>query len=246
MKNKKIIIIIISILLIIVLVAGLITSYIDGGRVSAGLEPKCTIKVINKDGSKVTYWGLGYKVVRYVSISPSEPYKNNRGVKMGSWFMKYELVDSIKNVDDFYKTPMTQSNNIRDLSKNYSISDAKKDNCYVTGSPINDKLFSGFTSKYNKKRDAFVRVVQTTTEGDVIITDVLYNSKDDKIHIVTDNTRDKYASEEDKTIKYQSYEKINVWLHDNARYWVAYNGTLPDSEIDETDDENFFVITALD
>lgn len=71
----------------------------------------------------------------------------------------------------------------------------------------NDKLFSGFTSKYNKKRDAFVRVVQTTTEGDIIITDVLYDSKNDKIHIVTDNTRDKYSSKEDRTIKYQSYEK---------------------------------------
>ncbi|UKI28897.1 MAG: DUF4362 domain-containing protein [Clostridium sp.] len=41
----------------------------------------------------------------------------------------------------------------------------------------------------------FVRVAQTTTEGDIIITDVLYDSKKMiKIHIVTDNTRDKYSS----------------------------------------------------
>lgn len=131
MKKKKIIIVI-SVLLIVVL-AGFITSYIDGGRVSAGYAPKCTIKVTSKDGSKVTYWGLGYKVVRYVSVSPNEPYKNSRGVKMGNWFMKYELVSTINSIDDFYKTVLTQYNDIRDLSKDYSISDAKKDNCYVMG-----------------------------------------------------------------------------------------------------------------
>lgn len=97
-----------------------------------------------------------------------------------------------------------------------------------------------------KKRDAFVRVVQTTTEGDIIITDVLYDSKNDKIHIVTDNTRDKYSSKEDRTIKYQSYEKISVWFHNSAKYWVAYNGTLPEENINETDNENFFIITSLD
>lgn len=244
MKKKKLIIIT-SILLIIIL-AGLITSYIDGGRVNTGHEPKCTIKITSKDGRKVTYFGLGYKVVRYISVSPNEPYKNNRGTKMGSWFMKYEITDSINNIDDFYKTPLTQYNDIRDLSKDYSISDAKKDNCYTTGSSINDKLFLGFTSKYNKKRDAFVRVVQTTTEGDIIITDVLYDSTNDKIQIVTDNTRDKYSSKEDRTIKYQSYEKISVWFHNSTRYWVAYNGTLPEDNINVTDNKDFFIITALD
>jgi len=244
MKKKKIIII--TSILLIILLTGLITGYIDGGRVSTGHEPICTIKITNKDNTKITYWGLGYKVIRYVGVSPNEPYENNIGVKMGSWFMKYELVSTINNIDDFYKTPLTQYSDIRNLSENYSISDAKKDNCYTTGSSINDKLFSGFTSKYNKKRDAFVRVVQSTTEGDIIITDVLYDSKNDKIHIVTDSTRDKYSAKEDRIIKYQSYEKISVWFHENARYWVAYNGTLPESEIDEPNNKNFFIITALD
>ena len=40
------------------------------------------------------YWGLGYKVIRYVGVSPKEPYENNIGVKMGSWFMQYELPKS--------------------------------------------------------------------------------------------------------------------------------------------------------
>ncbi|MCI8344542.1 MAG: DUF3221 domain-containing protein, partial [Clostridia bacterium] len=76
---------------IVLIIAGIITNYSDSARVTTGHEPKCCIKVVSNDGSKVTYWGLGYKVVRYVGVSPNEPYESNIGVKMGSWFMKYEL-----------------------------------------------------------------------------------------------------------------------------------------------------------
>ena len=88
---KKKIGISIGILVIVLIVAGIITNYSDSARVTTGHEPKCCIKVVSNDGSKVTYWGLGYKVVRYVGVSPNEPYESNIGVKMGSWFMKYEL-----------------------------------------------------------------------------------------------------------------------------------------------------------
>ena len=87
--NKKGLIITISILVILIVV-GLITKYIDAANVSTGHEPECCIKIVSADGGKVTYWGLGYKVVRYVGVSPKEAYEDNIGVKMGSWFMKYE------------------------------------------------------------------------------------------------------------------------------------------------------------
>ena len=87
--KKKWLIITISVLLIL-FIASLITKYIDTANVSTGHEPECCIKIVSADGNKVTYWGLGYKVVRYVGVSPNEPYENNIGVKMGSWFMKYE------------------------------------------------------------------------------------------------------------------------------------------------------------
>ena len=88
---KKKIPISIGILVIVLIVAGIITNYSDSARVTTGHEPKCCIKVVSNDGSKVTYWGLGYKVIRYVGVSPNEPYESNIGVKMGNWFMKYEL-----------------------------------------------------------------------------------------------------------------------------------------------------------
>lgn len=98
--NKKLLIITLIFFLIIIVLAS-ITNYVDTGRVTTGHEPKCCIKIVSYDGSKVTYWGLGYKVIRYVGVSPNEPYENNIGVKMGSWFMKYELPkpDSTENKD---------------------------------------------------------------------------------------------------------------------------------------------------
>lgn len=79
------------IVLMIVLMIGIVTNYADSGRVTTGHEPQYCIKIVDKDGSKVTYWGLGYKVIRYVGVSPNEPFESNIGVKMGNWFMKYEL-----------------------------------------------------------------------------------------------------------------------------------------------------------
>lgn len=95
--KKKIIIPVVIILILLIAVG--ITNYIDGGRVRTGVEPVCCIKIVSEDGNKVTYWGLGYKVIRYPSVSPNEPFKNNRGIKMGNWFMKYEPEEySITNV----------------------------------------------------------------------------------------------------------------------------------------------------
>lgn len=88
MKKKGLMITIL--ILVVLIIAGLITKYIDTANVTTGHEPECCIKIVSQDGSKVTYWGLGYKVVRYVGVSPDEPYKSNIGVKMGSWFMNYE------------------------------------------------------------------------------------------------------------------------------------------------------------
>lgn len=96
---KKKLFIILSVLIVLLISTSLITSYIDSARVRNAVEPKHTVKIVSEDGSKVTYWGLGYKVIRYPSVSPNEPYKNNRGVKYGSWFMKYEPSDNTeKNV----------------------------------------------------------------------------------------------------------------------------------------------------
>lgn len=86
-KSTKIIIICIIVLSIFTIV----TSFIDSSRVRNGVEPKFTIKIVNDEEKKVTYWGAGYKVIRYVASSTKEPYESSVAVKYGGWFMKYEL-----------------------------------------------------------------------------------------------------------------------------------------------------------
>lgn len=111
MKKKVLIMPCIAIILLVS--AALVTSYIDSARVRNSVEPKCTIKIVSDDGSKVTYWGLGYKVILYPSVSPNEPYKNNRGVKYGSWLMNYELSVGITKEE----AVKTAQNDINEIAK---------------------------------------------------------------------------------------------------------------------------------
>ena len=250
---KKKICIGVGILLMILIVAGIITNYIDSGRVTTGHEPKYCIKIVNNDGSKVTYWGLGYKVIRYVGVSPNEPYESNIGVKMGNWFMKYELpIDSefnkennssISNLNDFYNTELTKNRDIRNLSKEYTSFDAQKDNCFVMGAMVhNDNLYSEFMENYKNKKTAFIRVAQNTVEGDLILTDILYYEKSDKLYIVTDNTRDKFSAETDRIIELKEFNYISEYKNNNHLYWVLYNEDITEENF-KTD--NVFVITTI-
>lgn len=243
----------VGILLMILIVTGIITNYVDGGRVTTGHEPKYCIKIVNNDGSKVTYWGLGYKVIRYVGVSPNEPYENNIGVKMGNWFMKYELpIDSefnkedknnISNLNDFYNTELTKNIDIRNLSKEYTSFDAQKDNCFVIGAMVhNDNLHSEFMENYKNKKTAFIRVAQNTIEGDLILTDILYYEKLDKLYIVTDNTRDKFLAEADRIIELKEFNYISEYKNNNHLYWVLYNEDITEENF-KTD--NVFVITTI-
>ena len=59
-----------------------------------------------------------------------------------------------------------------------------------------------------QKENAFIRVVQSTTEGDIFIIDVLYEARNNKIHIVKDYTRDRFLAQEDRTIKYELMKKL--------------------------------------
>ena len=250
---KKKICIGVGTILMILIVAGIVTNYIDSGRVTTGHEPKYCIKIVNNDGSKVTYWGLGYKVIRYVGVSPNEPYESNIGVKMGNWFMKYKLpIDSefnkenssnISNLNDFYNTELTKNRDIRNLSKEYTSFDAQKDNCFVIGAMVhNDNLYSEFMENYKNKKTAFIRVAQNTVEGDLILTDILYYEKSDKLYIVTDNTRDKFSAETDRIIELKEFNYISEYKNNNHLYWVLYNEDITEENF-KTD--NVFVITTI-
>ena len=76
-------------------------------------------------------------------------------------------------------------------------------------------------------------MVQTTVEGDLIITDIKYEI--DKVIVITDNTRDKFSSEEDRKITIETYKNIEEVLDldkDPAiSSLIVYNDNKEDSKV---------------
>lgn len=175
---------------------------------------------------------------------PINPGQGTFGLE-DSYRVEYE---GIADINDFYNHSITSKyQDLRTLPKNYSKEQAQKDNCFIIGAMVhNDNLYSEFMDKYNKKENAFIRVIQSTVEGDIFIIDVLYEARNNKIHLVKDNTRDKFSTQEDRTIKYKTYEKNGVWNYQNSQYWVAYNGELLDdtkAEYSINSDDLFIIAT---
>lgn len=179
---------------------------------------------------------------KYFPISPGQ----GTFALKESYRIEYE--SGISDINDFYTHSVTSNyKDIRSLPRNYSKEQAQNDNCFVIGAMVhNDNLYGEFMNKYNKKENAFIRIVQSTIEGDIYIIDVLYDAINNKIHLVKDDTRDEFSAQEDRTIKYKTYEKTGVWNYQNLQYWVAYNGKLLDgntSEYSINSDELFIIAT---
>jgi len=163
-----------------------------------------------------------------------------------SYRVEYEAILSI---DDVYNHSATKKyEDIRSLDENYSKEQAQKDNCFVIGAMVhNDNLYTEFMDKYKKQENAFIRVAQSTVEGDVYLIDLLYEAKNNKIHFVKDNSRDEFSSQEDRIIQYKTYEKTGVWNYQNREYWVVYNGNLPEGSTAEytIDPDRLFIIATI-
>ena len=158
-----------------------------------------------------------------------------------SYRLEYE---GIEDINDFYNYSITSKyQDLRTLPENYSKEQAQKDNCFIIGAMVhNDNLYSEFMENYKNKKTAFIRVAQNTVEGDLILTDILYYEKSDKVYIVTDNTRDKFSAETDRIIELKEYNYISEYKNNNHLYWVLYNEDITEENF-KTD--NVFVITTI-
>ena len=115
---------------------------------------------------------------------------------------------------------------IRTLSEDYSQEQAQVDGCFVIGAMVhNDGLYTEFMERCQNGEDAFIRVAQSTVEGDVILTDVLYDSASDQVLVVHDSTRDEFSAEADRIITLHTYEATTEFSWDSHNYWIAYNGS---------------------
>lgn len=115
-----------------------------------------------------------------------------------------------KNIfDNFYNDSLTKGYiSIEKLSQDYSLEQATKDNAVVVNNIgiVNPDLLDDFKVNINTDKPAFLRLVETTIEGDLIITDIKYGN--DKVIVITDNTRDEFSSKEDRKIVIDEYKHI--------------------------------------
>lgn len=129
--------------------------------------------------------------------------------------------DTKKSLDDLYKLELTKNKDIRNIDENYNLEQAQKDNCLVIkyNSEIkiaNENVSNEFINNYYNKKDAFMRIASNTIEGNIILTDLIYVAKIDKIYLVIDSTRDVYSN---KSLVMQEYTK----LKENETNWTLYN-----------------------
>lgn len=155
-----------------------------------------------------------------------------------------EKVEENFDLDAFYQNPILQEyKDIRNLEESYSKEQAQSDNCFVIGAMVhNDGLYDEFMVHVQNGEDAFIRVVQYNTEGDVIIDDILYVCDSDKVYLVYDRTRDRFADENDRSITLYEFDNIAEYNYDNHLYWVVFNGEMSDANFESA---NTFIITLI-
>lgn len=167
---------------------------------------------------------------------------------LGYDIWQYDSLPELTDMDQFYNYEVTRDYvDIRDLDEAYDTGSAQMDNCFVVGAMVhNDNLYYEFMEKSRENENAFIRVVQSTTEGDAIIYDVLHVAgRDDQVEevqLVRDYTRDKFASEHDRTITLTHFTGTMEYEKDGHLYWVAYRGEPDEVSLD---DGNTFVLVFI-
>ena len=263
---KKKIGISIGILVIVLIVAGIITNYSDSARVTTGHEPKCCIKVVSNDGSKVTYWGLGYKVVRYVGVSPNEPYESNIGVKMGSWFMKYELPKA-DIIEIEYEGQIITITDIKDIGIIENILLNSKYNGEICNGINTHKIILNKDIYYIKESCKEIqkgdKQATISTEDLETINNIIFQNKTNEIKSIAESytftktynvvnvadsndenylylTIRQFQDEKVKTVKVQRSLANTVEKENNYEFTFQYTNNIPEDNI-----ESIFANTML-
>ena len=263
---KKKIGISIGILVIILIVAGIITNYSDSARVTTGHEPKCCIKVVSNDGSKVTYWGLGYKVVRYVGVSPNEPYESNIGVKMGNWFMKYELPKA-DIIEIEYEGQIITITDIKDIGIIENILLNSKYNGEICNGINTHKIILNKDIYYIKESCKEIqkgdKQATISTEDLETINNIIFQNKTNEIKSIAESytftktynvvnvadsndenylylTIRQFQDEKVKTVKVQRSLANTVEKENNYEFTFQYTNNIPEDNI-----ESIFANTML-
>lgn len=102
---------------------------------------------------------------------------------------------------------MSSYTNIRELPKDYSVEDAKKDNCLVidmkNNANYNLNNLEDFIGKVKNKENAEIRIYNYMDNDQIYIYDITY-SNENKFFVCEDRTR--YTSNKNNNSTYESYQ----------------------------------------
>lgn len=102
---------------------------------------------------------------------------------------------------------MTSYTNIRELQKDYSVEDAKKDNCLVidmkNNANYNLNNLEDFIEKVKNKENAEIRIYNYMGNDQIYIYDITY-SNENKFFVCEDRTR--YTSNKNNHFTYETYQ----------------------------------------
>lgn len=201
-----------------------------------------TIKIYHKSSGSSTLFVYERKGNYYLE----QPYNGIYEISSDEYNSILNFTKETNALDEFYDTKLTTGYvNIKQIKEDYTIEEAINDKCFVVNHAkvYNENLYEEFMNKYNNKESAYIRLVQPTTEGDLVIYDIKYDKDNDKIILVTDSTRDKFAADNDRIISLHEYEKIGTYRYNNGNlFWVVYNGDINDETFNT---DNTFILTVV-
>lgn len=139
-------------------------------------------------------------------------------------------------IDEFYNDSLTKDYlNIKKLKTDYSVEDATNDKAVIVSHDMiyNPDILDNFIININTNTPAFLRLIKTTYEGDLIITDIKYN--EDKVVVITDNTRDEFSNENSRKITIEEYKHIEeILISSNDKTvssLIVYNDNKDDNRV---------------
>lgn len=232
-------------------ITSIITTLMSNGRTTkiesiqefpVNVSNVITIKIYHKSSGSSTLFVYERKGNYYLE----QPYNGIYEISSDEYNSILNFKKETNALDEFYDTKLTTGYvNIKQIKEDYTIEEAINDKCFVVNHAkvYNENLYEEFMNKYNNKESAYIRLVQPTTEGDLVIYDIKYDKDNDKIILVTDSTRDKFAADNDRIISLHEYEKIGTYRYNNGNlFWVVYNGDINDETFNT---DNTFILTVV-
>lgn len=237
--------ILVMILLILMVVAS-VFFIVDKKRFLKKKAPIFSIRRESEDETKVTYIGLGYKIVTYPEGTPKQEFKKIKHKKIVPWFGDYKKPSkkakekakakkvSIKTQDEFYKYLGSKKIKAKKPTDKFNKEDAKNNKYYIfeNGMETNREKLDEFMKKYSENENAFLEIAKVTEKGDLILYHIIYEKGAKKLYIIVDTKRDQSLDKKLRKIELYKLDKIEIKEENSKKKFVSFESKESRPELD--------------